>query len=351
MTELGPRALPVAILLLIVLVVVFGWLAASVATDWIKIAAATHTPTITITPSPTPTFSPTFTPTLTPTLSPTPTTTPTATSTPTLIPTYTPYPTFTPFPTATPIPCNPARRDPATIRANLADSPDQARGIVENVIRRWTRVETLPRVGSPSVRFYLTYLSPQVIEAIALDRSVRERVPAEKRPELLIEYDRQLYARNAFPFILTLRGPSDRSLLVKFSPLNESMTIVNQNRQAIAATSQYAPLFTTPLDFERGGGVGYVLFPRAIGTGCNPTINLAIDRSFDVRLWGLTLYGFLSLPFTSNDQVTWSFELLPDTSLEQTLKIPPPRQVPEIDSNTLAEISGLAFNLFESVLR
>ena len=351
MRQLGPRAFPIAIVLLIVLVVIIGWLAAGLATDWIKIAAATLTPTVTATPSPTPTFSPTFTPTSTSTLTPIPTLTPTPTSTPTLVPTYTPYPTFTPFPTATPIPCNPARRDPGTIQANLANSPDQARAILDNVLRRWTRVDTLPRVGSPSVQFYLTHLSPQVIEAMALDKSLRQGLPPENRPDLLIEFDRQLYARNVFPFILTVRGPSNRSLLVKFAPLNQSMAIVNQNRQSVPASTEYSPVFATPLDFERGGAIGYVLFPRSIGTGCNPTINLAIDRTFDVRLSSLALYGFVSLPFSSNDQVMWTLDLLPDTSLEQTLKIPPPKQMPELDSNTLANISGLAFNLFDSVLK
>jgi hypothetical protein len=88
-----------------------------------------------------------------------------------------------------------------------------------------------------------------------------------------------------------------------------------------------------------------------MGSGCNPTINLAIDRSFDARLSGILLSGFLSIPFLQNDQVTWSFELLPDTSLEQTLKIPLPRQAPEVEAGTMAEISGFAGNLLESVLR
>jgi hypothetical protein len=206
-------------------------------------------------------------------------------------------------------------------------------------------------VGSPTIRFYLTFISPQVIEALALDRSLRSGASAEIRPDLLVEYDRRLYARNIFPFILTLRGPQDRSLQVKLPPLDKSMMVINQNRQALPSLNDYAPVLAAPVNFERGGAAGYVLFPRSMGTGCNPTINLAIDRSFDVRLSGITLSGFLSIPFLQNDQATWSYELLPDTSLEQTLRIPLPRQAPEVDAGTMAEIMGMAGNLLEGVLR
>lgn len=341
------QALPIAAIVLLLLVLVFGWLAGNLAESWLKIAAATAIPTVTTVPSATATPPPTLTPTPTSTSTATPTLTPTLTP----LPTYTPYPTYTPFPTSTPVPCNPSRRDPATIKANLANSPDEARSILESTLRRWTRVDTLPRVGSPGVRFYLTFISPQVIEALVLDKSTRERVPADRRTDLLVEYDRRLYARNVFPFVLTWRGPQDRSLQVSLSPLDRSMTVVNQNRQAIPALSDYAPVFAAPVNMERGGAVGYVLFPRQMGSGCNPTINLAIDRSFDVRLSGISLSGFLSIPFLQNDQVTWSFDLLPDTSLEQALKIPLPRQAPEVEAGTMAEISGFAGNLIDGVLR
>lgn len=347
MRRLPAQALPIAVIILLVVVLAFGWLAGNLADSWIKIASATAIPTLTTVPPETATFTPTLTPTPTSTFTATPTLTPTSTP----LPTYTPYPTYTPFPTATPVPCNPSRRDPATIKANLANSPDQARNVLETVLRRWTRVDTLPRVGSPTIRFYLTFISPQVIEALALDRSLREGVSADRRPDLLVDYDRRLYTRNAFPFILTLSGPQDRSLQVKLPPLDQSMLVVNQNRQAIPSLNDYAPILAAPVNLERGGTAGYVLFPRSTGTGCNPTINLAIDRSFDVRLSGITLSGFLSIPFIQNDQVTWSLELLPDTSLEQTLRIPMPRQAPEVDASTMAEISGVARNLLEGVLR
>lgn len=350
MRRLSAQALSIAAIVLLVLVLVSGLLAGNLAESWLKIAAATSSPTVTGVPSATPTFASTVTPVPTSTRTATSSLTPTLTPTSTPLPTYTPYPTYTPFPTATPVPCNPDRRDPATIRANLANSPDAAQSILQVALRRWTRLETLPRVGTPNLRFYLTFISPQVVEALALDKAVRDELAVEQRPDLLIEYDRRLYARNTFPFILILQGPQDRSVQVKLPPLDQSMMLVNQNKQSIPAFKDYAPVFAAPVNMERGGAAGYVLFPRSAGTGCNPTINLGIDRSFDVRLSGISLSGFLSIPFMQNDQVAWSFDLLPDTSLEQSTRIPLPGQAPEVDTGSMAQILSIARNLLEEVL-
>ncbi len=373
--RLATNASLIALVLLAILVLIIGWLASNLAQE--RLTALLATPTLTITatpsltpaptdtptPSPTETSSPTATSTatftLTPTYTPTPTQTATPTPTPTFtltptftpLPTYTPYPTFTPFPTSTPVVCNPSRRDPSTIRANLGNTPDGARGILQDALKRWTRVESLPRVGSPTVQFYLTYLGPQVVEALVLDRAVRQGIPSEQRPDLLVAYDRALDAYNVFPFVLTLRGPQDRSKQVVVAPLNQKMVLVNQNHQSIPAESNVSPVFSAPINLERGGAAGYVFFPRTTGTGCNPTINLAIDRSFDVSLSGIGLSGFLSMPFISNDAATWSFDSLPDTSLEQTLRIPMPAAAPNLDANTLSQMLAVTNDLFENVLR
>jgi hypothetical protein len=273
------------------------------------------------------------------------------------IPTSTPYPTHTPYPTVAPTPtptmCNPSWRNPHNLNLRVASSPGVARTILENELRRWTKVVPWEAgLWYGNVEIYLTYLSPQVIEAIVAEKAVRDGLSSKESQDLLAEFDRRLQIRNAIPFLLTIRGDRDDEVLVTLGPLEQTMVMVSQRRQEFRPLTEYTPALASPINMVNGGLEGYVLFPRSVGSGCNPTINFLDDHSFDVRLSaGSVIQPGLLGPFeTKHLSSLWPFTLLPEIPLEQAKEIPLPERAADIDTGILLDILGLALNIFQLLM-
>ncbi len=53
--------------------------------------------------------------------------------------------------------------------------------------------------------------------------------------------------------------------------------MVNQRQEEIPPLVEYTPALVEPVDMARDGVEGYILFPRSLGTSCNPTVNILED--------------------------------------------------------------------------
>lgn len=265
----------------------------------------------------------------------------------------------TPLVRPTPTVCNSSWRDPKALHVRVASSPDEARQVLQNELKRWTRVEALPRDRS-AVRLYLTYLSPQVIEAVISEKAAREKLSPEESRELLAEFDRRLQRKNAIPFLLTIRGTKDPGLQIALGQLEKTMVLVNQRQQKIPPVIEYTPALAAPINMANGGIEGYVLFPRSTGAGCHPTVNLTDDHSFDLRLSGVSISGVEPgnwlrgpTPYSYKDlQPLWSYTLLPDIGLEEAMNVPPPQRATEdLDISLLLDIVGLTISIVDMFLK
>lgn len=300
-----------------------------------------------------------------------PTNTPYPTYTP--YPTLTPYPTYTPLPTSTPMPtptpirlCNPYWNDVDAVPVNVSGAPDQASKILQNEIKRATAMVSLPS-GQNWVQIYLTFLSPQIAEAIVTQQAATEFLTPKQSRDLLFNFDRNLERRNALAFLMMIRGRTDATINVYFGPLEKSLTFTNQRSQEFRPLEQSSPVLASVINMANGGAEGYVLVPRAASDRCNPTFDVLNDNLLNVRasniaLWKSSapvgspgsIFDSFQLPFTTPNSyrvgALWSFGFAAGKSLVDVMNTPAPRQSnTELDSKTVADIAALAVKVFKQV--
>lgn len=275
-------------------------------------------------------------------------------------PTYTPYPTYTPNPTHTPWPsptpstgvCNPSWRDLGGLDLELTKSPQQARDMLLNELKRNTRVAFLPYPDEDERDFqmYLTYLSPQVVEAMALDKGSREGLGLQDLRQLIAAYDARLQNSNSVPFLVVLRATAPmKGETVSCGELEDTMVMVTENQGSIPP-SEYAPALSLPINMSDAGLEGYILFPRNLGTGCTPSVDLLNDHRLDIHLQGIDVRDCdptLGVPLCRNRKdlsVQWNFTLLPGRSLREVKDIPLPERASVLPPDVVQEILGLALS-------
>ncbi len=317
-------------------------------TPWPKLSPTpypTHTPYPTYTPAHTATPYPTYTPANTAT--PYPTYTPAYTATP--YPTYTPY--LTPTPTPQPIACNPSWRDVRELQIPLGLTQEQVGAVLENEVLRTTRVVYLPSTEQRDVQLYLTYLSPQILEAVVLYTAIRDNLTLDQTHQILEELENRFQADNTIPFLLKVAGKDSRDT-ISLGPLEEHLAIVNQRQEEIPALAAYTPTLADPINMALGGLEGYVLFPRSLGPNCTPTVDILRDHSFAVRLKdlsGILTTGSVQLGDVLGGKVdiegqerSWTYTLIQDMPLLEAMKQPLlHRIVDTIEKNHLDDIVAL----------
>lgn len=271
-------------------------------------------------------------------------------NTPTPVPpvlTETPIPTSTPVFSGTPAPsfqgttlgptCNPFWDSARAINLNIANSTEQAEEILFTELSRWTRV-----VEADGNTIYLTYISPQVVEAIVVYTAIQQGLSQVEKQELLLDIERRLDLNNTMAFLLLLNYQSGfLHLPYEFEPLEQTLSLVNQRRERFAPYLEYTQVLVEPRSIRGDSVQGYVLFPRSVGEGCHPTINVLDDHSFDVRIEQVIEAAGIAGPFQ------WSYTLLPDIPLERAMNIPTTSQSPELDLSTLNDILSLSLTLLE----
>ncbi|HNT74298.1 MAG TPA: hypothetical protein PKH77_04665 [Anaerolineae bacterium] len=272
-----------------------------------EILASHHTPTFAPSPTHTPTLTPLATATLLPTNTPSPTNT--------LLRTDTATPTITPI-------CNPFWHDAKNRNLNLNISTAEAREDLHYELRRWTQ-----QVDYARNSLYLTYLSPQVIEALVVYRAVNAGLSVQESQNLLLEIENRLQLDNSIAFLflqysLDARDGDTLPLVLEFLPLENTMILYNQRRESYSPFIEYTQKLIAPIE-RRGSSVeGYILFPKSTGNGCNPTIDLLHDHSFDVYLTKVVRSLDEDRKWTDDVVFTWSYTLMGDMPLEEALGVP-----------------------------
>jgi len=282
-----------------------------------------------------------------------------ATHTP-IPPTSTPVPpspipfTSTPIPTSTNDPyCNTFWQNIRAVNLSIFDSPEQSQKILESELRRWTRAVNIPQ-GDQTL--YLTYLSPQLIEAIVTHTATQKKLSQPEYESLLTDVERRLRQSNMMAFLLTIRTTSVGFLghhrVVYLGPLEEFLVLYNQRQESFFPLKEYTQELVVNPNIRGESAQGYILFPRNAGGGCHPTVNVLGDHSFDVRLNHINVLsgfsqedGFIYADHI--DQVMWSFTLLPDIPLDEAMNIPLSSDAAQFDLQTLNDILSLALSVVE----
>lgn len=275
----------------------------------------------------------------------------------------TPEATSPPIPTETQKPkpkailgCNPTLQSLTNIEFNDSLTVDDVDRLLKNELLRATRVVPVPSDKSWAY-LYVTYMSPQVIEAIVIWKTIHENLSTEERNSLIAEFERRLQLSNTIPFLLLVRGPQNPQVELSLGKIDESLALINQRQETFYPSSEYTPGLSQRINMISGGIEGYVLFPRSTGEKCNPTVNLLNDHSFSIQLSGITITGVEEglinntiLTYT-NQSATWTYTLLPSIPLAEAINIPIPDRATEgIDQGILLDILGLSVSIFELIL-
>jgi hypothetical protein len=215
-------------------------------------------------------------------------------------------------------------------RMALGPGEIQARQVLIDQVRFWTRVHAQPWVETGTgafgtgtttyeVRYYLTYLSPQLVEAAIEYKAAQERLSSEESMELVEEVRQRLRQHNAIPFLLRIAA-NKSDLTLQMQPFSENVFLQNTKGEKYNPT-EYDRVFDYPYELSTVEE-GYVFFPRTQGT--TTTVDLDNDPSIFLRIEEARLSTDAYGPRT--DAIEWRFDLVPvDFPLEELALMPPPQ--------------------------
>lgn len=202
---------------------------------------------------------------------------------------------------------------------------DEAEEILLHQIKYWTEVDTVGIEGVGWTDFYLTYISPQLIEAAVNYKVAREGLIAHEREKLLEDVNRRLVQQNKIPFILYInwyeRHMSENDARLRIGPLSQTMKLINLRGKA-SPPIEYDHLFDMELRLK-DDRKGYIFFPRQ-SEGI-VTVDFYSDASFSVvlegsRFWDADYGEEFAAGVVSEG---WSFDLVPvEFPVERLAKMP-----------------------------
>jgi hypothetical protein len=237
-------------------------------------------------------------------------------------------------------------------RMTLGPGEIQARQTLIDQVKLWTQVDTQPWVETGTgvfgtgtatyeVRYYLTYLSPQLVEAAIKYKAAWEGLSAEETSQLVDEVRRRLRQRNAIPFLLRIAA-NKPDLNLQMQPFSENIFLQNTKGEKFGPI-EYDRLFDYPYVLAIVEE-GYVFFPRT--QDAVATVDLSNDPSIFVRIEEARLS---TNEYTSRtDAVAWRFDLVPvDFPLEELARMPAPQGQSEMELSIgdILNIIDLIFNM------
>jgi hypothetical protein len=253
------------------------------------------------------------------------------------------------------VPGHPSTVEPE--RMNIASGEYQARQILYDQVKFWTRidsvsVERLPFLSTwveEHVYFYLTYLSPQLVQAAIKYRAVSDGLSEHEVTDLVREVNLRLRESDSLGFILRVVGNYPGISAEMGTPLQSNIRLVNTFGDSFSSL-EYDRVFDYPIEANQYVK-GYLFFPRSqagkisVDLDTAPSIFVRIDE-VHVRLYDRGGYG----EWAESASIAWRYDLVPiDFPLEDLASRPEPISPQSLGLGDVVDIVGLVLD-FASLL-
>jgi hypothetical protein len=189
-------------------------------------------------------------------------------------------------------------------RLKLGIGEYQARQVLYDQVRRWTQVVSIT-LDNSKINFYLTYCSPQLLEAAIEYQSIQKNLSADEIKALESDVKTRLREQDTIAFLLRMVSSSS-DLTIKFGDKFSSTTWLENIHGDKLPPSEYDPY----LDYQiptSGIAQGYIYFPKS--NGGKMLVDVDQEPSIFVGSSGINISNG---PQTSTyNDVTWHFDLVP----------------------------------------
>ena len=219
-------------------------------------------------------------------------------------------------------------------RLKLGADEFRARQVLYDQVKNWTQVVSIPS-GDANVNFYLTYLSPQLLESAIEYQSILKNLSAEDVSALESEVKDRLREKDTIAFLLRMMSSSP-NLTIKFGDNFSANTWLENIDGDKFSPSEYDHMLDYPL-LTREIIQSYIYFPKSY----EGKVSVDLDRSPSIFIASSEINISNGSETIPNNIAMWRFNLVPIEFPLADLEARPP----SAPSSSASSSSGPSSNL------